>query len=159
MKIPIAYEDLSNIVEAIFEVDEVIVYEMYSEYQKELKIFTSPDQVFDEIEQMKVGTRHQVLLSLHYENAAGYVQPRRIELDPLKCNGANFRYSIEGWGLIHVQLSLKENRIHCNISANSEKRAQKWEETFPELKSASLWNWAEVNKQKSRLNRVLRKSA
>lgn len=159
MSIPVTDEQFLAMLDAIFESEPVTVYEAYSEYDKELRVFASANQVLAQVARLKAGDISLVYLSLHFGNAEGYVRKKRITLKPRKCKGATFRYSVEGWGLIHIQLSQKENCMQCELSANSEKRAQKWEEYIPELESAALWNWIEVNKQKRRLNRVLRKSA
>jgi hypothetical protein len=98
-------------------------------------------------------------LSIHYAIAGGSVRKKEIDLNPEKCKGAKVRYSVEGWGLIQFQLWNKENDFTCDIGVNSEKRANAWEATCPELGSPSLWNWKEIKKQNRRLNRVLTSSA
>jgi hypothetical protein len=40
---------------------------------------------------------------------------------------------------------------------NSEERAHNWSDTYPDLKSPDLWDWAVVKKKAGRLIRLLRK--
>jgi len=97
---------------------------------------------------------------VYYAAALGHVQTRTIALQPEKCGGAAWRETVEGWGLIQVQLQYKVGAdVECRVAVNSEKRANAWAQTYPELRSPSLWNWKLVEKQARRLIRVLRSGA
>src|SRR4030095_3135872 len=86
-----------------------------------------------------------------------YVLNRRVSLDPQKCEGHSFRYSVGGWGVIHVQLRLgRTAEVSCSISVNSRKRANAWFATHPEFKDPKLWNWKAVEKHAARLSRRVR---
>ena len=49
--------------------------------------------------------------------------------------------------------------IHSHTNHNSEKRAVKWQKTYPEMGKAEEWNWQEVNKVSRQLNSHIRKRA
>ena len=150
-------EDLIELVECLF-VNDAEVYEAYSGYDQSLRKFLSPSEVLGEIDLASGKKEKLVYLSIYYPGMAGYLRTKKIKLNPSKCNGAKLRYSIEGWGLVHVQFHLGSSDIRCDISANSEKRAMTWFSTHPELKTPELWNWKEVQKQSRRIKRVLKKA-
>ena len=155
---PINPENLEELIEAIFQ-DAPNVYEAYSIPDNDLRSFSSKSEVMEYIDEVSISREKLVYLSIHYPRANGFFLKERIDLVPEKCNGATFRFSAGGWGLIHFQLRLKENGMTCDIKANSEKRALAWEHTHPEFKSPELWNWKEVQSQCRRLKRILKKCA
>jgi len=148
---------LPTLVQSLFAKEQE-VYETYSKNDQKLRKFESADEVLSEIELASSRKDSLVYLAIYYPNAKGYTRIKKIDLDPRKCNGAKTRYSIQGWGLVHFQIQKNDHDIVCNITANSEKRALAWFSTHPELETPELWSWKEVNKQLSRLKRVLNKS-
>lgn len=156
---PIKTENLKELIGSIFSGGDVCVYEAYSIPDKELRIFSSSEEIIEYIEELKSKKENLAYLSLHYLDSGGFVQKKEINLIPEKCSGALKRYSIEGWGLIQFQLWLNEGGYTCDVGVNSEKRAHAWEHTYPELRSPSLWNWKEVQKQNHRLKRAVKKYA
>src|SRR2546426_11648858 len=109
------------------------------------------------------GTAPSVLLSLWPVRASSSaVHQRRIALVPAKCQGATFRWTIEGWGLITMQLggSSLVGLVASHTNHNSAERARKWEQTLNRtLGSVSAWDWPEVSRVSRRLNRQIRKLA
>ena len=155
---PVNKDHLVGLIESIFQGNPA-VYEAYSVPDNELRMFHSSAEVMRYIDEVKNKKENLAYLSIHYPAAGGYIKIKKINLIQKKCKGAKLRYSAEGWGLIQFQLWIKENGFTCDIGVNSEKRALKWEPTYPELKSPGLWEWKEVQKQCQRLKRVLKKSA
>ena len=147
-------ENLEDLIDALF-IDDPVIYEAYSQPDQELRKFDLKQEVLTYIKEVESRNDNLVYLSIHYPGTNGYVRKKKIDLKPEKCNGATTRFSTEGWGLIQFQLWLKDTGLFCDIGSNSEKRAQKWEPTYPELKSPGLWNWKEVGRQCRRLKRVL----
>jgi hypothetical protein len=45
------------------------------------------------------------------------------------------------------------------VSANSQKRAEKWQPHYPQFGSPDAWEWAAVGRHERRLMRVLKKVA
>ena len=148
-----------RVLEAIFT-DPVRVYEEYSRFEERVSLFEDWIALGRVIAPMLSLEKKHVLLVAHFQRAGGYVEVRRINLNPEKCDGATWREKVEGWGLVQLQLQpVEDSMIEFRIAVNSEKRAQNWYPTFPELQSPSTWDWAVVEKQVRRLIRLLRRSA
>ena len=153
------FPKIGEIVSSIFE-EPAIAYEDYSEYDSELKEFDSKETVLKKIESAKENGAFSVNFSIYYPAANGYFHKEKKSLNPEKCNGATYRYAANGWGLIHLQIDLREKeKSEVRIAVNTLKRAVAWEPTYPELKAARLWDWKLVEKQARRLIKVLKKCA
>ena len=154
--------DLKQVIEFVFDELECRVYELSSAPDHELREFSSAGEVLSS-EGFGVckGTAQSTYLQLWPRNAAGEVTIRKIVLDPKACSGATFRYQIGGWGLIQLYLGgINNNRvIHSHTNHNSEKRALSWASTYDDLGAVSAWNWKEVSRASSKLNRYIRKIA
>ncbi len=102
--------------------------------------------------------RESILLQILPMNA-GPVTVEHIALDPAKCNGATFRYSPNGWGLVqlHLEAERGDKMRASNSNHNSEKRALAWASTYPDMPGPSAWDWVHVVSFSNRLNRVIRK--
>ena len=156
--VPVAH--LESLVEAIFETPAVAVFTSDSDYGEETLEFHSAAEVLAHFHRKVAAGSLFEGYAVHYTETGGHVANRRIVLDPKKCKGHTFRYSLGGWGVIHVQVKLRgPSMTDCTISANSQKRAEAWAGTAPEFKSPTLWNWPLVEKHARRLCRQLKKSA
>jgi hypothetical protein len=90
----------------------------------------------------------------------GRLAQTRREYAPGNGSGLRYGISVEGWGLIRVHLDLRGGRpLGSRVSANSQKRAEKWAATYPELDSPTTWNWLAVTSHERRLSRALIKFA
>src|SRR5437867_1353225 len=99
-------EDLTHVLDFVFSLADCRVFESYSPYEQELVEFRSSAEVAARYALgICTGTAPSVLLSLWPVRASSSaVHQRRIALVPAKCQGATFRWTIEGWGLITMQL-------------------------------------------------------
>ena len=97
--------------------------------------------------------------AFYYPASEGFVEKQRVSLNPKKCNGHTFRFSIKGWGLIYLQFHRKPQGIECRAAVNTEKRANSWKDTYLDLKEPSLWQWKVVEKNARRIIRVINKIA
>jgi len=96
--------------------------------------------------------------TLKVTRCIGHVEARRISLDPKKCDGHTFRYSLDGWGLIQIQITENgQGLCECRIAVNSPKRAQAWADTYPAYQDPKLWNWPIVERHTRKLIRHLKK--
>ena len=60
-------------------------------------------------------------------------------LDPGKYNGHTFRCSVEGWGVIHIQIKILDSVMaDSTISINLQKRAEAWSGRFQTSGSPSF---------------------
>ncbi|HEY2035054.1 MAG TPA: hypothetical protein VGH02_15340, partial [Rhizomicrobium sp.] len=130
------------------------VFESYSEFDQEIREFKEPEDI---IASRK--SSQSIYLQLVVPSASELVQIRRIALN--ESTGHGFRYCIDGWGLIQLYLGTQTSSgiTHSHTNHNSEVRARTWETTIREMKPASSWNWKEINRISSALNRFIRKQA
>lgn len=145
---------------SIFEKGNPTVTEAYSSSDREIRYFKGTDDVIDYAKEELTKKNGIVNLAVYFPEAGGELKIRKIELIPEKCNGAKFRFSSEGWGLIHVCLSVgAPATIASFVSAHSEKSAATWEPTYPDLGPVSAWNWPAVSKNLRRLRSALRRAS
>jgi len=157
----IPFDSIGNIIEAIYDGNPT-VFEAYSAFQRDIRYFPTKESLMDLIsEELATGNKHKFIYCfLHYPEVDGFIRKKRMQLNPKKCDGATFRYTSEGWGLIQFQLDVTDQTaVKCTLAVSSEKRANNWAALAPELKSPELWNWSVIEKNIGRLIRVLRKNA
>ena len=126
---------------AVFERGDVTVLEAYSAFGAELKSFSSPEELAEYVRLQRHSPGHSAHLAIHYPDMGGAPIHSRLQLDPEKCLGHTFRYSVAGWGLIWAHLEWRQSSVGSFISANSEKRAALWAPNYPELGAPDQWNW------------------
>ncbi|NRA80452.1 MAG: hypothetical protein HRU18_19800 [Pseudoalteromonas sp.] len=148
--------ELHNFFNHIFEYD-VSVYEAYSDFDSDLKHFSSLNEIKDYVTYrlQKTKDHHKdINLSLHYRDSCGQVFIEKHELNADKCNGAKYRYTSDGWGIINFNVFI-EGDYFCLFCLNcrSEKEAKKWEDTLPEFGNPSSWDWKKVNFHIKRLTK------
>lgn len=149
---------IDEIMQLAFQLGEVQVFESDSEMEKEIVEIKDYKHYLDYFQNSIDNEERYIAFGLHYKEAKGFRNIRKITLNPKYCNGKKFRYQIIGWGIIYIQLNLKGEKIECRITVNSEKRAENWESTNPEFKSPSLWNWKMIESKARKLIKELRKN-
>jgi len=156
----ISTSELPRIAEAIFASGVPEVYEAYSAFGAEIVSFRNAHELLAYIQARTEKEKH-LGFAVYYPETQGCLKKEKIDLDPKKCNGHTFRYRVSGWGVIQFQLEYgkKTPDIKCRFAVNSELRANKWFDTYPELQSPSLWRWELVEKHTRRLIRELKKCA
>lgn len=151
--------NVCSILNAVYE-NEAIVCEAYSEFDKDIISFPKLDNLEKYIETELSNGNKSMQVVIYYPETKGFIQKRKINLKPEKCDGATLRYTMEGWGLIQLQINyIEPQAVRCRIAVNTEKRAAAWSETIPELKSPALWDWKLVEKHARRLIRILKACA
>ena len=145
-----------TLLDAIF-IEKVVVFEAYSKFEMPVLQFRSAEELVRHISSEKGQNRKYFDFKIHYESMGGTVSVRRFILKPEACDGAKWRESAEGWGLISVQFKYEDaGTISTEIKANSEKRAIKWAETYADrLGSFAAWDWKLVEKHCRRLARKI----
>jgi hypothetical protein len=141
--------DLLKLLSFIYDETDIVVYELSSEFDREIRRFKSLkklESTFD-IGQLNKGQLH---LKLWSASVMKEPQPRRINLTMKE---HSFRYTIEGAGLMQLYLGgLNENVIdhtHCGH----------WNQAGAEAKSISPakdCNWETLKKVSGRLQRFIR---
>ena len=139
---------------------EIELYESYSAMEENLiRIKSSSDFQKYLAERIKNGTLN-FGFGIYHPEFGGKILISRIELNPDKCNGKRFRYRLDGWAIIFVQLDLRngEHEIECRISVNTKKRAEAWHTTNSELGAPELWNWKKVESIARRIIKKIKKT-
>jgi hypothetical protein len=149
-------ETLRRVLNAVYQGNPV-VSEAYSHFDEDVLSFPSLGELDAYISRERAAGRPWINLVIHYPETRGLVVKKKIDLIPEKCDGATFRYSMEGWGLIQLQIDYKlAPSIECRFAVNTEKRALAWAQTLSALGAPDQWEWKAVEKQVRRLIRVLR---
>jgi hypothetical protein len=101
-----AETDQRALLDFLFASTDVRVFESYSEFDADLREFRSTDDLASAfpIGLDPHGNGAAVLLFLWSPSVLREPTIERFALDPAKCGGATFRYSIEGDGLMRLYL-------------------------------------------------------
>jgi hypothetical protein len=152
--------DLRLVVDSIFTVGNPTAYETFSHYDSDTLSFSDADKLCEHLAVPRPRRDSVLGFSIYYPDTYGLVEKTRINLDQKRCEGHTFRYQMHGWGLIQFQVDARDaNNIACRVAVNSQKRANLWFDTYPELGSPDLWDWKTVEKHARRIIRTLRKYA
>lgn len=95
-------DDHASLLTWLFAEGTCEVHESYSEFERPLRRFSSPDEVLALFERRYPPTDEKtrsVHLQLYVLGAGPRFSPYRVSLNPEHCDGATFRYRAEGWGL------------------------------------------------------------
>ncbi|QGW84255.1 hypothetical protein [Variovorax paradoxus] len=156
-------EDHEGLLTWLFAEESCDVYELASDFEQPLKCFRSAAEVLAQFERSYPNGKkwRSVHLQLYVRGAGPAFEPRRVELDPVACGGATFRYDADGWGLVQLYLgsaSAGDERLEdSHTNHNSLKRAQSWSDTVEEMGDVGAWDFAKITSFSSRLNREIRK--
>jgi hypothetical protein len=153
-----ARDDSLTIVDFIFDQPGWVLSENSSRHDLPLRKFASPSEVTDAIE---LGVE-DAYLALHAPSMRAPIIERKITFNPGAVPGTHGRTDAVGWGLIQVYLiSPRKKQIRpSHTGHNSERRARKWEPIYAdELGTVDAWDWREVERISSRLNRFIRRLA
>ena len=158
-----AGQDHRAIFEFLISQGDCEIFESYSRYESELKQFysiTDFEHYFSIID-WNVGPKETMHLQLYPKNAKGNLLKQRIALKPSSCDGATFRYRMQGWGLVQLYLEpIPHSRYsESHTNHNSRKRAEGWSDLIPELGDPADWDWKCVESFSRRLNRFIHKMA
>ena len=95
-----SYNDQIPVVEFILNELNLHIYDLSSDWGKEVKIYGNSLAVAERVK----AEAGQSNFQLWAPRLGGEVIFRRIELDPKRCKGHTFRYSTDGLGLIQMYL-------------------------------------------------------
>ncbi len=144
--------DKIEILDFIFKDTDLQVYDLGSQYGKEICQYKTVDEITSKFD-LHNGNKFAVTFQLWTPRHKGKPLFRKIDLDPKNCNGHTFRYSTDGWGLIHLYFGgLENNELNqSHIGHFNEKEALKWEGTNKVNGLVSLWDWAEIQSTSRKL--------
>jgi hypothetical protein len=156
--------DFEPVLRFVFEGMGCRVFEAYSRFDHDLREFSCWEELVENTD-LKLGdcsnSKLSCFLMLWPFKASDQVRIRRIELNTTARLGKH-RYTVEGWGLISLQLGGKaEMELHpSHTNHNSENRARKWADTYKDtMGDPSTWNWDIVTRVSLKLNRRIRSLA
>lgn len=158
-----ALDDHASLLDWLFHDGRCEVFESYSEFERPLVQCFTPADFLKLFERRYTNGRPVNAVSLTLYVSASGPRPivRRIALKPESCGGATFRFNIEGWGLISLNLEVpSDSGLRCShTNHNSKARAERWADVSDRLGKPDAWDFAKVTAYSSRLNREIRKRA
>ncbi len=152
-----AGDDTQPIMEFILRETSCRVFELNSAPGRRLSEFTS----FAELAAVrKPRQAWPPLLTLWPMSANANLRIRRSTV-AMKGQRRSWREELEGWGLIQLYFGAVQGRSlsPSHTNHNTAARAAKWRATYPELGKPSAWDFAEVTRESSRINRFIRSLA
>jgi hypothetical protein len=153
-------ERFTELVEFVFELGAPVVFHVYSAYGQPLYSFRTASELIANIESAFATGQKSFHFALHYPDTKGHVAERKITLDPKKCDGHTWRYTVEGWGLIQLHGDMRRaSAIECRVAINTQKRAEAWANTYPDFRDPGLWDWGAVQRHAGRIIRKMKKIA
>ncbi len=151
----ISLSDFNALVESAFEAETPVVSSSESELGEPLQRFSTLEAIQAKAAQCVQAGIHNYAFGLWYPSMKGQMSERRVEFDPPR-DGHTFRYSLSGWGIIHLHLYVTPpHTLQCRVAVNSEARATSRQARYPELGAVSDWDWRVVEAYAFRLNRRL----
>lgn len=153
-------KQINKLIGAIFVSGDPIVKEAYSDFDATTKTFQTGQLLRNDIKFTLEKTQSFFFYSIYYPAATGIVTERRIELTPGVVKDHTHRFCQEGWGLIFLKFTFKHlDTVECNVSVNSQTRANNWAHTTKRMGDPNQWEWDVVKRHASRLIRLLRRLA
>jgi len=152
--------DLLEVLDFVFAQPGWRLVELTSQNDRSLRSFHCAREVLEGFP-----TFSELSSALHFqiysETMGGAVTSRRITYNPGAVPGATFRHASQGWGLIQVYFGrLRDGGLsHCHTNHNSERRARHGESSCADMGPVDAWNWKEVSRTSSKLDRFVRRTA
>jgi hypothetical protein len=152
-------DDHSEVLKFIIEETDCRIFEKDSAPWAEVRQFHEVEEILYAYD--KGLGQFKVLLNLYSPSMEGEFKFRRILLDQKKFGEGAFRYEAHGWGAIQLYLAgvHKERLCSSHTNHNSQTRALHWANAINYLGKPEDWNWDEVTRISSRINRFIRKIA
>lgn len=151
----ISFSDLSTLLEGTFEPEIPVVASSESALGEPLEYFSSPEEMREKALFCAKSGMHSYAFGLCYPSMKGRIIERKISLDPPR-EGKSFRYSMSGWGIVHLHLYFTQpNTLQARVVVNSEARAQSRQSRYPDMGETSEWDWRVVETFAFRLSRRL----
>lgn len=147
--------DFDDLVDAAFLPEAPVVTAAESELGEPLQHFADAAAIKAKAAQCIADGVSNYAFALHYPAAGGTVVERMVIFDPPR-DGHTFRYSLSGWGLIHLHLYVTEpDVLQCRVAANSRAWGEKRQDRYTDLGAVSDWNWTLIENITFRLGRRL----
>lgn len=153
-------DDHRELLNWLFSEGTCDVYELYSDFETELRKFSSVVEVLDQFDRRyATGERWKSIeLQLYVLGAGPVFQPQRLSVNPKFCDGATYRYMARGWGLVqlYLQRPMQEGLESSHTNHFTHKGAAAKAATEEEHAEVNLWDFKKITAFSSRLNRQIR---
>lgn len=157
------FEDHKIVLDWLFSEGTADIYELSSEFEKPLTKFSNSAQVLDQFNRTYKGGKlwSTVYLQLVVKNAGIDFHPTYVKLDPDQSNGASYKYTAEGFGLIQLYLSVpRDNELRDSHTNHfTLKGAMKWSGITTTEQEIQKIDFKAITSFSSSLNRQIRKLA
>ena len=151
----ITLSNFNDLVESAFQAEVPVVSSSESDLGQPLQRFATPAEIRTKAKYCAQAGIYNYAFGFWYPSMKGQIVERKVTLEPPR-DGHSYRYSLSGWGIIHLHLyAAQPNTLQCRVAVNSEGRASSRQKRFPELGTASEWDWRVVEKYAFRLSRKL----
>jgi len=154
-------DDHKELLDWLFAEGTCDVYESYSDFESELKKFSSTSEVLDCFEKTyRTGEKWKsVELKIYVLGAGPTFIPRRFSVDPQCCDGATYRYTALGWGLIQLYLhrATQDGLESSHTNHFTKKGVMAKAMTEEDCLNIDSWDFKKITAFSSRLNRQIKK--
>jgi hypothetical protein len=149
--------DKLEILDFIFKETDLLVYDLGSPYGQEICNYKTVDEISSKFD-LDNGGKFANTFQLWSPRHKGQPIFRKIDLDPIHCNGHAFRFSTDGWGLIQLYLGgLKINELfQSHIGHFNEIGALQNESSIAFNGKVSSWDWNEIQTTSRKLKYQIR---
>ena len=150
--------DKIKILEFIFAETDFRVFDLSSEYEKEIEEYKNIDEIINKFN-LSDGGSFSVSFNLWSPRHKGKINIRKIELNPKYCNGKTFRYETNGWGLIQLSFSgINKNVLTKSAFTSWSKKGALSRETENHINGKVIdWDWIEIEKSSRKLKYQIHK--
>ncbi len=155
-----ARDDQVMLLDFLFQNTDVRVFELVSQFDCELKEFSSTREIDEEYD---LGTdlygNQSTMLQLWSPSAMPHLEVRRINLNSRKCKGHTLRYEPNGWGLMQLYLGGVHHKkepvlTQTHFGHNSQIRATVWNNS-----DDTGVDWKILSKVSNKIQYFIRKNA
>jgi hypothetical protein len=145
-------DDKLQVLQYIFMDTDLQIYDAYSSYGQEIVNYRNMEEIISKFD-LIYGGQNAVTFQLWTPRFKGQPIFRKIDIDPKRCNGHNFRFSTNGWGLIQLYFGgLIDNQLHrSHIGHFNEAGALKKESIGKFNGSVGSWDWKEIQSTSQQL--------
>lgn len=151
----ITTSDLRDLLDCAFQQETPVVTSSESDLGEPLQHFATQADILAKVAECAKAGIHNYAFGLWYPSMKGHVVERKVTFDPPR-EGKTFRYSLGGWGIIHLHLYFTPpSTLQCRVAVNSEARALSRQDRYTDLGPATDWDWLVVESYAFRLSRRL----
>jgi hypothetical protein len=149
-----AGSDFVPVIEFVMNGAACAVFETYSAPERPLRQFHTPGEILAELSRSP-----SLGLMLYSSEMRGRTRIRRYDFKEKKTAPTSWRETIEGWGLIQLELRAPSGTTlsPSHTNHNSRERAMKWSTTYLDFPPVAEWAFDVVTRISRSINQHIRK--